>query len=201
MPSHRSIAALLGVAALVLVAGSAGHWQALAASSAAPCGADLIKNGSFEAGTAPGSYLTIKTGSDDLTDWTVSKGTVDIVGTLWQASDGTRSIDMDGTSFGAISQAVATDPGKTYAVTFDLSGNGYGPPTIKQLLLSAAGSSVRYSFDMTKRPYHSMGWQTHSWQFVAKEKSTTIRFESLDTENGYFGPIIDDVRVQAVCNS
>ena len=200
MLSPRSIAALLGAVALVLTVTCAQR-QALAASAAAPCGANLIKNGSFEAGTSPGSYLTIKAGSDDLSDWTVSKGTVDIVGTLWQASDGSRSIDMDGTSFGAISQAVATDPGKTYAVTFDLSGNGYGPPAIKQLQLSAAGSSAQYSFDMAKRPYHSMGWQTHSWQFVAKDKSTTIRFESLDTENGYFGPIIDDVRVQAVCNS
>jgi choice-of-anchor C domain-containing protein len=203
MSTRRLLAVALGVATLVIGA-LAPHRQALAdtpPSNAGPCGPNLIKNGSFEAGTNPGSYLTIKMGSDDLTDWTVSKGTVDIVGTLWPASDGKRSIDMDGTSFGAISQDIATDPGKTYSVTFDMAGNGYGPPTVKQLQLSAAGSSEHYSFDMAKRPYPAMGWQTHSWRFVAKDKSTTIRFDSLDTVNGYFGPVLDNVTVQLVCNS
>ena len=165
-----------------------------------PCGPNLIMNGSFERGTTPGSYLTIKVGSTDLDDWTVSKGTVDIVGTLWPASDGVRSIDLDGVSFGAISQSIGTEPDKTYVITFDLSGNGYGPPTIKTLQVSAGGDSIRYTFDMTKRPYHSMGWQTHTWRFVAAHKSTTIEFESLDTENGYFGPIIDNVHAQATCD-
>ena len=166
-------------------------------TTAKPCGPNLIANGSFEHGTTPGSYLTIKMASNDLDDWSVTKGTVDVVGTLWPASDGVRSIDLDGVSFGAISQNIKTDPGKTYVVTFDLSGNGYGPPTVKAIRLSAGSDNSRYTFDMTKRPYHSMGWQTHTWRFVAGHKSTTITFESLDTENGYFGPILDNVHVQA----
>lgn len=165
-----------------------------------PCGPNLISNGSFEKGTTPGEWLTIKTGSSDLDDWTVSKGTVDIVGTLWPASDGDRSIDLDGTSFGAISQDVKTDAGKTYVVTFDFSGNAYGAPTIKTMRLSAGDASAQYSFDVSKRPYRSMGWQTHTWRFVAKGKSTAVEFESLDTENGYYGPVIDNVKVQATCD-
>lgn len=199
----RTVRVLPYVALALIVAGltATPATTALADAASGPCGPNLVKNGSFEAGTSPGSYLTIKTGSDDLTDWSVTKGTVDIVGTLWQASDGSRSIDMDGTSFGAISQDIATEPGKTYAVTFDLSGNGYGPPTVKQLQVSAAGTSAKFSFDMTQRPAHSMGWQTHSMDFTAKDKSTTLLFESLDTVNGYFGPILDNVRVQIICHS
>lgn len=165
------------------------------------CGPNLIKNGSFEKGTTPGEWLTIKTGSNDLDDWTVVHGTVDIVGTLWPASDGDRSIDMDGTSFGTISQDVATKPGDSYVVTFDFSGNAYGPPTVKTLQVSAAGDSVQFTFDVTKRPARSMGWQTKSWQFKATGKTTTLQFESLDTVNGYYGPVIDAVSVRAVCNS
>jgi len=168
-------------------------------ATAKPCGPNLISNGSFEQGTTPGSYLTIKAGSVDLDEWTVSKGTVDIVGSLWPASDGDRSIDLDGTSFGAISQLVKTDPGKTYVVSFDLSGNAYGAPTIKTMRLRADDADTEYSFDVSKRPYHQMGWQTHAWRFVATKKSTTIEFESLDTESGYFGPVIDNVHVQATC--
>lgn len=164
------------------------------------CGPNLVSNGSFEKGTTPGEWLTIKAGSSDLDDWTVSKGTVDIVGTLWPASDGDRSIDLDGTSFGAISQDVKTDPDKTYVVTFDFTGNAYGPPTIKTMRLSAGDDSTQYSFDVSKRPYRSMGWQTHTWRFVAKGKSTSIEFESLDTVNGYYGPVIDNVHVQATCD-
>ncbi|HET9342316.1 MAG TPA: choice-of-anchor C family protein [Candidatus Eremiobacteraceae bacterium] len=169
-------------------------------ATAKPCGPNLIANGSFEKGSTPGEWLTIKAGSSDLDGWTVSKGTVDIVGTLWPASDGDRSIDLDGTSFGAISQDVKTDPGKTYVVTFDFSGNAYGPPTIKTMQLSAGDDSTQLSFDVSKRPYRSMGWQTHTWRFVAKGKSTTIEFESLDTVNGYYGPLIDNVHVQATCD-
>lgn len=169
-------------------------------ATAKPCGPNLISNGSFEKGTTPGAYLTIKAGASDLDDWTVDKGTVDIVGGLWPASDGVRSIDLDGTSFGAISQVVKTDPGKTYVVTFDFSGNAYGAPTIKTMRLSAGDDSAQYAFDVSKRPYHSMGWQTHTWRFVAKGKSTPIEFESLDTENGYFGPVVDNVHVQTTCD-
>jgi len=189
---------LVGLAALGLFDSPAA--PATANTTSHPCGPNLIANGSFERGTTPGSYLTIKTDSSDIDDWTVSKGTVDVVGSLWPASDGDRSIDLDGTTFGAISQRIKTDPDKTYVVTFDLSGNGYGAPTIKMMRVSANDDGTKYSFDDSKRPYHNMGWQAHAWRFVAKEKSTTIEFESLDTESGYFGPVIDNVRVQATCD-
>lgn len=200
----KTVGALLlsSIAALALVgaADASGAATAAAGATPKPCGPNLVSNGSFEKGTTPGSWLTIKTDSSDLDDWTVSKGTVDIVGSLWPASDGDRSIDLDGTSFGAILQDVRTVPGTTYVVTFDFSGNAYGPPTIKTMRLSAGDASTQYAFDVSKRPYRSMGWQMHAWRFVAKEKSTAIEFESLDTENGYYGPVIDDVRVQATCD-
>lgn len=189
---------VLAAAAAVAVALASGP---AAYANPSACGPNLVTNGSFEKGTTPGEYLTIKTGAPDLDGWTVVHGTVDIVGTLWPASDGDRSIDMDGTSFGTISQDIATKPGDSYALTFDLSGNAYGPPTVKTLQVSAGDENVRYAFDVSKRPGRSMGWQTKSWTFKATAKTTTLRFESLDTENGYFGPVIDAVSVRAVCNS
>ena len=169
-------------------------------ASSQSCGRNLIANGSFEHGVANvGNYLTVKAGSDDIDDWTVTKGTVDIVGALWAASDGTRSIDMDGVSFGAISQAFKTEKGKTYVVTFDFLGNGYGPPTVKRLHVSAGDKAADFSYDLAHRPLPNHGWVTRSFQFAAKSDMTTLSFESLDTESGYFGPVIDNVVVQATC--
>ena len=166
-----------------------------------PCGPTLIENGSFEHGAAAGSYTTLKAGSTAIDDWAVTTGSVDIVGSLWPASDGERSVDLDGVSFGGISQAFKTEPDKTYVVSFDLAGNGYGLPAVKRMKVSAAGKSAQFSYDLHDRPTTNKGWRLDSWQFVAKDKSTTLEFDSLDTENGYFGPVLDNVRVQATCSS
>jgi len=174
---------------------------AVADSAQRPCGPSLIENGSFEHGAEPGSYTTLKAGSSAIDDWTITTGTVDIVGGLWPASDGERSVDLDGVSFGGISQSFKTEPDKTYVVTFDLAGNGYGLPAVKRMKVTAAGKSAQFTYDLHDRPTTNKGWQLDSWQFVAKDKSTTLEFDSLDTENGYFGPVLDNVRVRATCSS
>jgi choice-of-anchor C domain-containing protein len=195
---HR-VALVTSIAALVATAMLPTSAPALASAAPEPCGPNLVTNGSFEQGPPPGRWTTMPTGSTAITGWTVTKGTVDIVGTLWKASDGTTSVDLDGVSFGGISQTIATEAGKTYAATFDLAANPFGPPTIKRLLISAAGQSAQFASDMRQRTSAGLGWQTQSWQFVAKTTSTTLAFDSLDTENGYFGAVIDNVRVQTTC--
>jgi len=174
--------------------------SARADSELRPCGPNLIANGSFERGTAPGSWKTLNAGSSGIDDWTITVGTVDIVGALWPAFDGDRSVDLDGTTFGGISQDFKTEPGKTYVVNFELAGNGHGPPQVKRMKVSAAGQSAQYKYDLYDRPTNNRGWQQDAWRFVAKEKVTTLEFDSLDTENGYFGPVLDYVRVQGTCS-
>ena len=58
--------------------------------------------------------------------WTVSSGSVDIIFLPgWSASDGVRSIDLDGLSAGTMTQTFDTTPGTTYEVNFDLAANFY----------------------------------------------------------------------------
>jgi choice-of-anchor C domain-containing protein len=201
MTTVRSIAVL--AASLAIVATGALFFtsgRSLAKTETKPCGPNLIKNGSFEDGTEPGEWLTLKAGSSGIDDWTITHGSVDTVGSLWAAPDGKRSIDLDGVSFGGISQDLKTEKGKTYVVSFDLAGNYHGPPTIKRLKVSAAGQSADFSYDLYHKPTTNGGWARPSFQFIAGDKTTTLEFDSLDTENGYFGPVIDDVRVQATCD-
>lgn len=151
-------------------------------------------NGSFELGLDPGSVLPLPTGSTDLTGWTVTSGTIDYTGLTWQASNGSRSLDLSGAGAGQIGQTFDTILGTTYQVLFDLAGNPAGNPVEKLLRVAATGGTAQdYSFDTTGKSVTAMGWQTVAYNFTATSPSTTLLFTSLtDTA---FGPALDNVRV------
>ena len=158
--------------------------------------ANLIQNGSFENGANPGLFQTINAVSTVITGWTVSQGSIDYIGTVWQASNGVRSLDLSGGNAGRIQQTFNTTVGKTYRVTFDLAGNPNTSPTIKQMRISAAGSSDNFSFDITGKSTTNMGWLSKSWDFTANSTTTTLEFISLT--NSFDGPALDNVSVIAL---
>ena len=156
--------------------------------------AAAFSNGSFELGTDPGSLITLPAGSTDLTGWTVTSGTIDYTGSTWQASDGSRSLDLSGMQAGQIAQTFDTILGATYQVLFDLAGNPAGDPVEKLLRVAATGSTSQdYSFDTTGKTVTAMGWQTTAYSFTATSPSTTLLFTSLI--NTPYGPALDNVRV------
>ena len=109
-------------------------------------------NGSFETGTyvdGGSGFEQLNAGDTSITGWTVDAGSVDWVGTYWPAQDGSMSIDMSGVDAGTISQTLATTIGNTYTVSFFLSGNPAGPPTVKTLDVSATGgAAASYTYDV-----------------------------------------------------
>lgn len=153
-----------------------------------------IRNGSFEFGANPGnSWHTVFAGSNDLQDWVVTQGSIDIVSSrFWQSADGDRSIDLNGTSGGEISQTVVTQRGRRYQLSFFLAGNDYCGPPIKQLRVEAAGQYRDFSFDTSGWSYSNMGWEPSSFVFTAVSSNTTISFRSL-ISTGNCGPTIDAV--------
>lgn len=156
-------------------------------------------NGSFEGGPNPGtSWTTLGAGSTHISGWTVTSGNIDYMGTAWQSSDGTRSLDLSGSGVGAISQAFTTVAGRSYTVTFDLAGNpGYGTGTgTKQVTVSvnnSANTSQTFSFDTTGHTLTNMGWVNKSFTFTASGTSTTLTFTSLTAS--VYGPALDNVKV------
>jgi choice-of-anchor C domain-containing protein len=159
-----------------------------------PAQAAAFTNGSFELGPDPGQLITLPAGSTDLTGWTVTSGTIDYTGLTWQASQGSRSLDLSGLDAGQIGQTFDTILGATYQVLFDLAGNPDGSPVEKLLRVAATGGTAQdYSFDTTGKSVTAMGWQTVAYNFTATSPSTTLLFTSLtDTA---FGPALDNVRV------
>jgi choice-of-anchor C domain-containing protein len=158
--------------------------------------ANLIQNGSFENGANPGSFLQLDAVSTVITGWTVSQGSIDYIGTLWQASNGSRSLDLQGLTSGTIQQTFNTTIGATYRVTFDLAGNPIGSPAIKQMRVRTGGSSADFSFDATGKSATNMGWVSKSWDFTANSTTTTLEFIGLG--GGRNGPALDNVSVIAV---
>ena len=85
---------------------------------------NLLVNGSFEesvTGVPPTSSHTYigNPNSSTIAGWTVSE--IDWIFSLWNASDGDRSIDLTGNFAGYVEQTFSTTPGTCYIVTFGMA--------------------------------------------------------------------------------
>jgi choice-of-anchor C domain-containing protein len=169
---------------------------ALAGASLAFTG---LTNGSFETGNYVDNgigFEQLNAGDISLDGWTVDSGSVDWIGTYWPAEDGAMSIDMSGSDAGTISQVFDTTIGNTYTVSFALSGNPAGPPTVKTLDVSATGgTTASYSYDTVAsgNDLTNMNWTPETYSFLATGASTTLSF--ISTTLGAYGPAIDNVVV------
>jgi choice-of-anchor C domain-containing protein len=156
-----------------------------------------LTNGSFETGTYVNNgsgFQQLNAPNASIAGWTVGGASVDWIGTYWPAQDGSMSIDMSGVGAGTLSQTFATTIGNTYNVSFQLSGNPAGLPTVKTLEVSATGGAVGlYSYDVTGNDLTNMNWRPESYSFLATSVSSTLSFVS--TTAGAFGPAIDNVVV------
>lgn len=172
---------------------------ALAASAAH---ANLLTNGSFEAGNFVGQgndTMSLAAGSTVITGWTVITDTTAWIGPAnpfgLSASQGSYFLDLTnyqaGTPFAGVAQTIATTPGSTYALTFDLGGsNLWGRPD--SITASAAGTSATFATPTTGT---NNDWYHESLLFVANSSSTTVQLQGFAGVN-YIG--LDNVSVDFV---
>lgn len=172
--------------ALILAAGSAGA-------------ANLVVNGGFAGNFAPnGGFTTVGVGSGVIPAWTVFGGNVDWIHGYWQSSDGDGfSVDMDGTTQGAIGQYINTVAGQQYKLTFDMSGNPDAGTDTDYLGVFASGFlSPNATYSVTGANSHgNMNWSQRSYTFTANSSSTLIGFQSLNQNLCCYGAAIDNVSV------
>jgi choice-of-anchor C domain-containing protein len=159
--------------------------------------ANLIANGSFEIGTDPGAgWFQLAAGSTYITSWSVVSGSIDYVGTHWQASDGQRSLDLDGWNVGRIEQSFPSVVGTHYYASFDFAANPEGGTTIRKIYFGIVGDTeYSASFDVTGHTTSNMGWVTEGFYFTATGTTSTIYFGG-DTGSTTYGPTLDNVRVE-----
>ncbi|MEO8242360.1 MAG: choice-of-anchor C family protein [bacterium] len=161
-----------------------------------PATAATIVNGDFEQQTVSGDLQTLGIASTALTGWTVRSGSIDHVGSYWQASHGDQSLDMSGSRAGAISQTVkGLVQGQSYQILFDLSGNpDAGSGSMKRLKVSmnpSKGGTFSYTY-VTSGTRDEMNWSEQVFSFVATSKKAVLTFAS-KTRSAY-GPALDNVR-------
>jgi choice-of-anchor C domain-containing protein len=174
--------------------------------------ANLIQNGSFEAGWNGVGYQTygtsyIPAANGHLAYWTIDSGNVDIINTYWDGSDADNlkndaSVDLNGTVAGKISQAFGTMVGAKYSVSFDIAGNHGANPTLKEMDVVVTGTSQpnavvtnHYSFDDAGRGATNMGWVGKSFEFVANDTLTRLSFASTIFNTNQGGMALDNVQV------
>ncbi len=172
---------------------------ALCTILAGSAGAQVV-NGDFESSfPAPAGSFSTYTAGQSFGAWTVGSGSIDLINGYWQASNGTYSVDMDGSSVGSIYQSILTSIGGVYSLSFAIAGNPQGPPALKTLNVLWDGSNVgTYTFDVTGQSTASMGWQIITLNnLVASSGSTQLEFQS-GANGSYYGAALDAVEVSAV---
>jgi hypothetical protein len=130
---------------------------------------NLIDNGDFEDSDAGAMYARHDK-EEPPPGWTVKRGTVDVIGGWWQAAHGKQSLDLNGLEPGAISQEVATEPGKTYVLSFWMAGNPDDPEPRRTAIEIAWDKKVVRTVVFDRKPEHthkSMGWTQHETRLRA----------------------------------
>jgi choice-of-anchor C domain-containing protein len=152
--------------------------------------ATVVINGSFEQGPASvGSFTTFGTNSTAITGWTVTGGSVDVIGSYWNHSDGSRSLDLSGNQAGTIAQMIPTIAGKRYTVSFDISSNP--DRAFQKSMLVGFGSATPVAVSFTGPVTRPLQWQTVTLRFTANAPTTRLSFQS--TTPAAWGIALDNV--------
>lgn len=171
----------------------AGLVAATLTALAGPARGNLIVNGSFETGPVTPGDVQLATGSTAIAGWVVSAANIDYVTTSWTAAQGFRSVGLNGSTAGGISQTFATIPSEEYTVRFYMAGDPETFPLVKRLRVSAAGQQQTFDVDLTGMWSWDPGWDARMFHFNANTTSTTVTFTSLET--GAAGPAVDSITV------
>ena len=190
-----------GALVLALAGGGAAH----AAGGAAPAvsnmdpsvtpttSTNLVSDGDFNSPYGGPTFTTYSSGQS-FGPWTVTSGSVDLIGAYWQSpTAGGGSVDVDGNAPGAFDQSINTGTGN-YTLTFDLSGNPDGPPVTKTLQVTVGNVMKTFTYSTGTNTHSNMMYVPESMTFSAKGP-TLLTFTSLDTNGSPYGPVVGNVSI------
>ncbi len=154
--------------------------------------AGIIFTESFEnPPSSVGSYTQVDVG-ETVGAFDVDSGSIDWIGTYWQAADGNYSLDMNGIASGSISYDLSTIVGMEYEVSFSMAGN---PSGIRQLEVTAGSETENFFFDTTGWSLVNMGWETKTISFTAVSTSSELVFTDIYTGEYGHGAALDNIVV------
>eukprot|EP00659_Diplonema_papillatum_P020810 gene20810-32075_t len=158
-----------------------------------------VKDGRLEE-FAVQDFILYRTG-EVFGSWEVVRGSVDLVGTYWQAPGNVgHSVDLDGASPGWLAQNLGSLTAGQYRLTFDLSGNP-DHVGLKRVLVTVGDASQEFSY---KTGLHGQG--RAQMNYVGKAlyfsvdgtRETVLGFASLNAASSNQGAVIGNVAVVLV---
>jgi len=161
--------------------------------------ATLITDGNFDTPLSAGTFTTYSASSSFGTGnaWTVANGSVDEIGSYWQAPPtGGGSVDLAGNSAGAIQQSFNAASG-SYNLQFYLSGNPDGGPATKEVTVTIGSTSANFFYTIGGNSKGSMNYILENLAFTSACGSNLLTFQS-DDKDSPFGAVIGGVSVSAV---
>jgi choice-of-anchor C domain-containing protein len=128
----------------------------------------------------------------------VSAGTIDYIGSYWQAQDGVRSIDLAGNSPGALSQTFATTAGQAYRISYWVGRNPDGGLNPRTGFIDVGGGQQQFLYSGSG-DRANMQWQLETFDFVASGAATTLTLAADPATAGqFYGPALDNVAIGGV---
>ncbi len=172
---------------------------AAALVAALPASANLVSNGGFEDPAISGNFTTYGA-SSTLGAWTVDSGSIDLIHSYWQPSEGEQSIDLDGNEAASISQVVNVPSAGNYTLSFDMSGNVDGGPSVKALDVLFNGNWVGTATYDTAAEGNSFGNMKYEAKSIGLNGlgAGAGLLQLVSTSPGYFGAAVDNVKMEAV---
>ena len=153
----------------------------------------LVADGTFAEGATAGAFSTVGSGGS-VGAWTVTGGSVDVIGSYWQQPAGSFSIDLDGSAPGTISQNLSLAAGN-YQLGFWMAGNPDGGAATKTVEVTVGGVDQTFTFTTTGHSTGNMGYTYETLDF-STPGATALTFKSLDG-SGAYGAAIGDISITA----
>jgi FlaG/FlaF family flagellin (archaellin) len=177
-----------------------------AAAQAETLGPNIVNNGGFERGADPGQMLDLMPGTPYLAGWNTLSDQVRVIGTYWQAQEGTRSLSLRNPRStspnaiqkpGAVAQTLTTTPGQKYRVVLYQGANPFDHrPSILRVAIGGTTRDFTYQSD-NKASRKAMEWVKRTFIYAATSASTRLVLTAQFTmSNNPLG--VDNVQVRAI---
>jgi hypothetical protein len=178
----------------------------VSAATSAQATINLLSNPGFENGVAlPMGQVTLAANdTTSITGWKVLGAGVNYVNnTIWNAAQGSRSIELLGNNGGIGQRVFGFITGKTYTLKYAVSADPTNTATSAVDLyhtVSVTGglaSTTPYTFVPAVNTATNMLYSIQEYTFVASNTFQDLQFRASGRNRG-FGPVIDSISITAI---
>jgi hypothetical protein len=167
---------------------------------------NLLVNPGFEDGVAlPMGQATLAAGDvTSISGWRVVGAGVNYVdNSVWDAAQGSRSIELLSNNGGIVQRIFGFTTGKKYVVRYNVSADPFntaaGPVDVRYTVSVTGGlaETYPYAYSPGVNTATSMNYSLREYVFIASNTFQDLQFRAAG-RNGGFGPVIDSVSVSAI---